>query len=234
MGYIPKRKNKYSNLVFPTNPIVNTSSFFEDDTISQVTYGNPSYGTTLGNVIDSAKESGITSPAVVTPPISTVTTPESLDNFIASNAYSNRAAYYEGLLKTTTFREYNNELVKKVLGDIDNWNAPNNNVEMVKDYANPSVLEAIKRAKEAEAIRLAEAAAIKAAADLEEAKRKADAASEDKKVYEPEMVADYAQPREDMPTNIVTSVAKSKSSNALLYVGVIAIGIVGLMLLKNK
>ena len=43
-----------------------------------------------------------------------------------------------------------------------------------------------------------------------------------------------SQKESEKPKEATTPVRKGKSSNSLLYIGVIAIGIVGLMLLRNK
>lgn len=43
-----------------------------------------------------------------------------------------------------------------------------------------------------------------------------------------------SQKESEKPKEATTPVKKGKASNSLLYIGVIAIGIVGLMLLKNK
>lgn len=210
MGYRPKRKNKYSNLVFPTNPIVNTSSFFdleEGNTISSVTYGTPYFGNKLENVIDSAKESGTTASTVVTPPISTVTTTESLDNFIASNAYSNRAATYGNIkIAIPDPKSASNAFLKQF--------------EEKEAEREKALVEAARLKAESDA--KAKALADKIAADLQAAKDSANAPSGDKKVEETQVI------------DVVTPVAKAKSSNAMLYIGVIAVGIVGLMLLKNR
>jgi hypothetical protein len=192
-------KNTFSNLAFPTSYKVDYAKPIYDESISPVTYGTPSYATTLETVIDSAKA------AVVTAPIATVTTPASLDNYIASNAYSNRAAYYGNLsskLKETTSTQGTNEFAQNLNTDLEN----------------KAMLEAARKAKEE--------AAIKAAKDLQEAMNRANAPTGGKE----------SATQEIMPVEVeaVTPIAKAKSSNAMLYIGVIAVGIVGLMLLKNR
>lgn len=200
-------KNNFSNLAFPSTFIVDYARPIYDESISEVTFGSPAYASTLAPVINAAKTAtAVTTPVVVTAPIATVTSPASLDNFISSNAYSNRAAYYEGLaskLKETTLTQGTNEFAQKLNDDLEN----------------KAITEATKKAQEE--------AAIKAAKDLQEAKNRANAPSDDKESATQEII---------IPAEVeaITPVAKAKSSNAMLYVGVIAIGIVGLMLLKNK
>jgi hypothetical protein len=209
MGYRPKRKKKFSNFAFPTTYAVDYAKPIYDETISQVTYGSPSYGDTLANVIDSAKESGIT-----TPSIATVTTPASLDSFIASHAYSNRAAYYGGVqskLTNTTFK------IPDPSGYSDAFrkNFEEKEAEREKALVQSAILKAESDAK-------ANAEADRVAASLEDAKRQADAPSGNKEADLTEKI------------DVVTPVAKAKTSNAMLYIGVVAIGIVGIMLLRNK
>lgn len=208
MGYRPKTKKKFSNFAFPTNYAVDYAKPIYDETISQVTYGNPSYGSTLANVIESAKESGVSTPA-----IATVTTPASLDSFIASNAYSNRAAYYGSVATKLSIPDpsgSSNAFLKQF---------QEKEAEREKALVEAARLKAESDAK-------AKAEADRVSMSLEEAKRQADAPSGNKQ----------SPTQEIMPVEVeaVTPVAKAKSSNAMLYVGVIAIGIVGLMLLKNR
>jgi hypothetical protein len=208
MGYRPKTKKKFSNFAFPTNYAVDYAKPIYDETISQVTYGNPSYGSTLANVIESAKESGVSTPA-----IATVTNPASLDSFIASNAYSNRAAYYGSVATKLSIPDpsgSSNAFLKQF---------QEKEAEREKALVEAARLKAESDAK-------AKAEADRVSMSLEEAKRQADAPSGNKQ----------SPTQEIMPVEVeaVTPVAKAKSSNAMLYVGVIAIGIVGLMLLKNR
>ena len=208
MGYKPKQKNKLSNFAFPTPFKVDYARPIYDDTISQVTYNTPSYGSTLAPVIDSAKTSSSVAP-VVTAPISTVSNPASLDNYISSNAYSNRAAYYEGL---------GNKIKETVVQSKE---------------VNPFQAGLERQEAETMAKSIADAKAIsdaKAKADAEESLRKAKADANKPSDKASGNVDIQVQPEVDS----VTPVAKAKSSNAMLYIGVIAIGIVGLMLLKNK
>jgi hypothetical protein len=214
MGYRPKTKKKFSNFAFPTTYAVDYAKPIYDETISQVTYGNPSYGDTLATVIDAAKESGVTTPAVVTAPISTVTTPASLDSFIASNAYSNRAAYYgevQSKLTNTTF---------KIPDPSGSANAFLQNFQEKEAEREKAIVEAARLKAEADA--KAKAEADRVAASLQEAKNQADAPSGNKEADLTEKI------------DVVTPVAKAKTSNAMLYIGVVAIGIVGIMLLRNK
>jgi hypothetical protein len=214
MGYKPKTKNKFSNFAFPTTYAVDYAKPIYDETISQVTYGNPSYGSTLANVIESAKESGVSTPA-----IATVTTPASLDSFIASNAYSNRAAYYDQVqakLTNTTF---------KIPDPSGSSNAFLKQFQEKEAEREKALVEAARLKAESDA--KAKAEADRVAASLDEAKRQADAPSGNKQSPTQEIIA-------PVEVEAVTPVSKAKSSNAMLYIGVIAIGIVGLMLLKNR
>jgi len=194
MGYKPKTKNKFSNFAFPTRFVVDYAKPIDD--ISQVTYGTPAYTETLSPLINSAKTSTSVAP-VVTAPISTVSNAASLDNYISSNAYSNRAAYYEGL--------------------------SNKIKETVVESKEVNPFQAGLERQEAETM-------AKAKADAEESLRKANADANKPSDKASGNVDIQVQPEVD----VVTPVAKAKSSNAMLYIGVIAIGIVGLVLLKNK
>lgn len=213
MGYKPKQKNKFSNFAFPTPFAVDYARPIYDDTISQVTYNTPSYGSTLAPVIDSAKTSSSVAP-VVTPPISAVTTPESLNSFIASNAYSNRAAYYEQVQANL-----GNVKATDINTDAGAFTKQFEQAEAIKE--SHTVGDAVDKAK-ADSDAKAKEEAAKVLASLQEAKNQANAPSGNKQADTTETV------------DSVTPVAKAKSSNAMLYIGVIAIGIVGLMLLKNK
>lgn len=208
MGYRPKRKNKFSNFAFPTTFAVDYAKPIYDETISQVTYGNPSYGSTLANVIESAKESGVS-----TPIIADVTNPASLDSFIASNAYSNRAAYYGNVATKLSIPDPSGSS-----------NAFLKQFQEKEAEREKALIEAARLKAESDA--KAKAEADRVAMSLEEAKRQADAPSGNKQ----------STTQEIMPVEVeaVTPVAKGKSNNSMLYIGVIAVGIVGLMLLKNK
>lgn len=196
MGYKPKKKDKFSNF-FPTNYKVDYAQPIEDKVISQVTYGTPTYAPKLETVIDAAKADISTAPApVATASIATVTNAQALDGFIASNAYSNRASYYQTL----------ETKLKESVKTMDN-------------------------AFQAELDRNEAAKVAKAAADakaLSDEKAKAEAKESLKQAA---LTADLPSTKE---VEAVTPVAKAKKSNALMYIGVIAIGIVGIMLLRNK
>jgi len=213
MGYRPKTKNKFSNFAFPTTFAVDYAKPINDYAISEVTYGTPSYAEKLVPIINSAEKSTAIAP-VVTPPISNVTTPDSLNSFIASNAYSNRAAYYQqvqanlGNVKATDINTPSGAFTKQF-----------EEAEALKE--SHSVSEAVDKAK-AESDAKAKEQAAKVLESLQEAKNQADAPSGNKEADTTEKV------------DVVTPVSKAKSSNAMLYIGVIAVGIVGLMLLKNK